>query len=171
MLMLGRLSRAAVLAAAMFVLLAPVRAQMPAPSPSPDAMAAAKDLIITMNLTEQFKAMMPSIMKTLKPAIVQGRSEIDRDYDAMVPVLLEGFSARLSELSDAAALVYASNFSADDLRALTAFYKTPTGQRLLQKTPVVMQQTMTAGQKFGQSVAADMRDKMIEELRKKGHTL
>jgi hypothetical protein len=34
-----------------------------------------------------------------------------------------------------------------------------------------MQQTMTVGQKFGQSVAADMQKRMIEELRKKGHTL
>jgi hypothetical protein len=114
---------------------------------------------------------MPSLMKTLKPAIVQGRSDVDRDYDAMTPILLEGFQSRLGELMDAAAIIYASNFTADDLHVLTAFYKTPTGQRLLQKTPVVALQTMTAGQKFGQSVAADMQKRIIEELRKKGHAL
>jgi uncharacterized protein len=169
--MLGRLSRAAGLAVAMFVLLAPARAQTPAPTPSPDSLAAAKELVTTMNLVEQFKAMMPALMKTLKPAIVQGRSEVDRDYDAMTPILLEGFQARLGELTEAVAIVYSSNFTADDLHALTAFYKTPTGQKFLQKTPIIMQQTMTAGQKFGQSVAADMQKRIIEELRKKGHTL
>jgi hypothetical protein len=30
---------------------------------------------------------------------------------------------------------------------------------------------LQAGQKFGQSVAADMRQRIIEELRKKGHDL
>ena len=169
--MLGRLSRAVGLAAAFFLLLAPVRAQMPSPSPSPDSLAAAKELISTMNLVEQFKAVMPSLMKALKPAIVQGRSDVDRDYDAMTPILLEGFQSRLGELMDAAAIIYSSNFTADELHALTAFYKTPTGQKFLQKAPVVALQTMTAGQKFGQSVAADLQKRMIEELRKKGHAL
>jgi uncharacterized protein len=171
MLMSGRFFRAVGLAAAFFLLLAPARAQTPSPSPSPDSLAAAKELIGTMNMAEQFKAIMPSLMKTLKPAIVQGRSEVDRDYDAMTPILLEGFQSRLSELMDAAAIIYASNFTADDLHVLTAFYKTPTGQKLLQKTPVVALQTITAGQKFGQSVAADMQKRIIEELRKKGHAL
>jgi uncharacterized protein len=167
--MSSRLSRATgLIAALVFFFAAPVaRAQ----SPSPEALAAAKELVSTMNLVAQFKAMMPTIMKTLKPAIVQGRSDVDRDYDAMTPILLEGFQARLGELSEAVAIIYSSNFSADDLRALTAFYKTPTGQKFLQMTPVVMQQTMAAGQKFGQSVAADMQTRMIEELRKKGHPL
>ena len=89
----------------------------------------------------------------------------------MTPILLEGFQARMGELSEAVAIIYSSNFSADDLRAVTAFYKTPAGRKLLEKTPVVAQQTMAAGQKFGQSVAADMQKRIIEELRKKGHTL
>jgi hypothetical protein len=164
---LKRLFQTMGLFAAVFLVLAPARAQ----SPSADAVAAAKELVNTMNLTEQFKAMMPMLMKNLKPAIVQGRAEVDRDYDALVPILLEGFESRMGELSDAVAIVYSVNFSADELRAVTAFYKTSAGQKFLQKTPVVMQQTMTAGQKFGQSVAADMQKRMIEELRKKGHTL
>ena len=146
-------------------------AQSVAPSPSPDALAAARELVTTMNVTEQFKALMPTILKNLKPAIVQGRSNVDHDYDAMTPLLLEGFQMRFAELSEAVAIIYSTNFSVDDLRTLVAFYNTPTGQKLLQKSPVVMQQSMTAGQKFGQSVAADMRQRIIDELRKKGHDL
>jgi uncharacterized protein len=165
--MSNRLFRLAGLFALVLLLAAPARAQ----SPSPDALAAAKELVTTMNLAEQFKALMPMIMKNLKPAIVQGRNDVDRDYEAMTPILLEGFEARMGELSEAVAIVYSSNFSADDLRAVTAFYKTPAGRKLLEKTPLVAQQTMAAGQKFGQSVAADMQKRIIEELRKKGHTL
>jgi len=142
-----------------------------AQSASPETLATAKELLSTMNLADQFKALMPAIMQNMKAAVVQGRSDVERDYDAMTPILLEGFQARLGELSEAVAIVYAGNFSADDLRALIAFYKTPTGQKFLQKTPVVMQQTMAAGQKFGQSVASDLHQRMIDELRKKGHTL
>jgi hypothetical protein len=165
--MLNRLFRIAGLFAAVLLLTAPARAQ----SPSPDSTAAAKELVNTMNLADQFKTVMPMIMKNLKPALVQGRSDLDRDYDVTVPILLEGFQARIGELIDAVAVIYAGNFSAEELRAVTAFYKTPAGQKFLLKTPALMQQTMAAGQQFGQSVAADMQKRMIEELRKKGHTL
>ncbi len=170
--MSGRLFRIAALVAAVFLFVSPLaRAQLAAPSPSSDALAAARELITTMHMADQFKAMMPTILKSLKAAIVQNRSDVDRDYDAMTPVLLDGFQARVGELSEAVTIIYASNFSVEDLQALNAFYKTPTGQRLLQKTPSVLTQTMAAGQKFGQSVAADLRQRMLDELRKKGHDL
>lgn len=165
--MLNRLFRMAGLFAAVLLLTAPARAQ----SPSPESTAAAKELLNTMNLAEQFKALMPMIMKNMKPALVQGRTDLDRDYDVIVPILLEGFQARIGELIDAVAVIYAGNFSAEELRAVAGFYKTPVGQKFLQKTPALMQQTMAAGQQFGQSVAADMQKRMIEELRKKGHAL
>jgi uncharacterized protein len=147
--------------------LTPVRAQ----SPASDAEAAARELIVTMKIDDQFKALLPMIMKTMKPAIVQNRADVEREYDALVPVLLAGMQARLGEFSDAVVAVYASNFSADELRAATAFYRTPAGQTFLQKSPLVAQQTMLLGQKFGQSVGADAQKRMIEQLRGKGYKL
>jgi len=102
---------------------------------------------------------------------VQGRAEVDKQYDALVPMMEEAFKARVSEMIDAAAIVYAKNFSADDLHALNEFYKTSAGQRLLQKLPVVSQELLSAGTKFGQSVGRDLQQRMIEELRKKGVNL
>jgi hypothetical protein len=156
----------ALLAALLFSLM-PVRAQ----SPVNDTEAAARELITTMKLDEQFKTLMPAIMKTIKPAIVQNRPDVERDFDALMPVLMAGMQARMGELLDAVVAVYASNFSADELRAATAFYRTPAGQKFLQKNPLVAQQTMLLGQKFGQSVGAEAQKRMIEELRNKGHTL
>src|SRR6185295_18624836 len=53
-----------------------------AQSPSPEARAAARDLIATMKLTDQFKVLMPMIFEQFKPVIVQGRPEVERDYNA-----------------------------------------------------------------------------------------
>jgi uncharacterized protein len=69
------------------------------------------------------------------------------------------------------AAVYARNFTADELRQVTAFYRTPVGQKMLEKLPAITQESMTVGQKFGQSVAAELRTRMIEELRKRGHKI
>jgi hypothetical protein len=149
------------------LVLAPVHAQ----SPNAGAEAAAKELIDTMKLPDQFKAMLPMIFRQIKSSLVQNRPEVDRDYDALAPKLLDTMNGRIEELASAIALIYASNFSEAELRDLTAFYRTPTGQKLLQKLPFVTQQTMIAGQKFGQSAAADLQKQMREELRRKGHDL
>jgi hypothetical protein len=142
-----------------------------AQAPSPEALAAAKELIETVHLNEVYKAIIPTMMKTLRPAVVQGRPEVDRQYDALVPVMMEAFQDRVSEMSEAAAIVYARNFSADDLHALNEFYKTPAGQKLVQKLPVVTQELTSAGAKFGQSLGRDVQQRMIDELRKRGVNL
>jgi uncharacterized protein len=147
------------------------RAQAPSPEASPEALAAAKELVVTIHLDQQLSAVLPAIIKNLKPSIVQGRSEVDRQYDALAPFMLEGFKARMSELTDAAAIVCARNFSTEDLLALSAFYKTPLGQRLLQKLPTVTQEVMLVGGKFGRSVGEEVGKRMIEELRKRGVNL
>jgi hypothetical protein len=166
--MIGNILRLAVVAALQLLLAAGIaRAQ----SPSPDALAAARELVETMHLDDQLKAILPAVFKNMKASVVQGRAEVEREYDALVPIIMNGFQARASEIVEAAVIIYARNFSPDDLRALNQFYKSEVGQRFLQKTPIVAQELMLAGNKFGQSVAVDIRQRMIEELRKKGVNL
>jgi len=142
-----------------------------AQAPAPEAIAAARELVETMHLNDQYNAIVPGIFKNLKPAIVQGRADVERQYDALSPAIIDAFRQRVSEMSDAAAVVYAKNFSIEDIHALNDFYKTPTGQRLLQKLPTISQEMMGAGMKFGQSIGGEVQGRMIEELRKKGVTL
>jgi hypothetical protein len=153
--------------AVLLALVAPAAAQ----SPASDSEIAARELIATMKLSDQFTLMLPMVFKAMKPAIVQNRPDVDRDFDALVPVLQQKMAARINELMEAVVVIYSSNFSAQELRDLIAFYKTPTGQKLLQKTPALTQQTMIAGQKFGQSAGAEAQKEMIEQLRNKGHAL
>jgi uncharacterized protein len=142
-----------------------------AQAPSPEAVAAAKELVETMHLNDQYNAIMPTIMKNLKPMIVQGRADVERQYDALAPAMVDAFRERMSEMSEAVALVYAKNFSVDDLHALNEFYKTPTGQKFREKMPAISQEMMGAGMKFGQSIGGEVQKRMVDELRKKGVNL
>jgi hypothetical protein len=146
-------------------------AQVPPAAPNAAATAAARSLVTTMKLADQFKAIMPVILQGLKPAIVQGRPEVERDLDAMMPKLLEAFSPYYNQMIDGIVSVYATNFTADELREIEAFYNTSTGQKMLLKTQTVMQQSMQVGQLFGQKAAEDLRNVAVEELRKKGHKI
>src|SRR5262249_38444319 len=140
-----------------------------AQSPPPDAMAAARELVVAMHGADQLKTVLPILMQQLKPAIVQGGAEIERDYDVIVPQLLDGVAARSSEFMELVATVYARIFTADELRQVTAFYRAPIGQKLLAKMPTITQESMLAGQQWGQAVMADMRTRILDELRKRGH--
>jgi hypothetical protein len=157
---------AAWLAATVFVL-HPARAQ----TPTPETLAAAKELVVTMRATDQLKTLFPMILQQLKPAISQGRPEVERDYEAAIPQIVAAADARMSEFVDAIATVYAAHFTADELRQIGLFYKGPVGQKFLQNMPKIMQDSMTVGQKFGQSLAEDLRNRMTDELRKKGHKI
>ena len=148
---------------------APAAAQSPAPPA--DSLAAAKELVTVMRLGDQLKALLPIIMQGMKPAIVQNRPEVERDYDAVLPLMLGLTNERIGEYIDVMAAIYARNFSAAELGEVTAFYRTPTGQKMLEKLPSLTQESMFAGQQFGQSLAREFELRVKDELRKKGHNL
>jgi uncharacterized protein len=161
---------AAAILAVTFILGGPAAAQ----SVSPEAVAAARELVLVMRASEQFKTILPLIMRQLKPAIVQGRPEVERDFDAMMPVLQEMMNAQnetIAKLVDDIAMIYARNFTVDEMRRVTAFYREPVGQKFLDKMPVITQESMSAGQEFGRAIALELRKRMVEELRKRGHKI
>ena len=76
----------------------------------------------------------------------------------MMPMFYEGALKRANELSDTIATIYAGNFTAEELREVIAFYRTPTGQKLLARQ--AMQQSMTAGEEVGRAVMNDVLQQM-----------
>jgi hypothetical protein len=137
----------------------------------PEARAAAKELIIASKAADQIKTIVPLVMQQMKPAIVQNRPQVAQAYDAIVPLMLEIMNSQIEAFVDALAIVYARNFTTDELREIAIFYRTPAGQKLLKTLPVVMQETMVLGQKFGEVIAKDLEDKIVKELRKRGHDI
>jgi uncharacterized protein len=140
-------------------------------APTQDALAAARELVQVARATDQLKLILPSIIQALKPAVVQGRPEVEKDFDAFAPALLDNMTARLPEFTAEIVVIYARNFTPEEMRQMTAFYRTPVGQKLLEKLPTVTQESMRVGQAWGQRIGAEVQNRMIEELRKKGHNI
>jgi hypothetical protein len=145
----------------------PARAETPAS----DAMTAARSLVTTMKLADQYKALLPAILLSLKPALTQDRPEIERDYEAMMPMITEAFTPYYTSMVDGIAAIYATNFTAAELRDIEAFYRQPTGQKMLAKMPAISQQALAVGQEIGRKAAEDLRQRLTEALRQKGHKL
>jgi hypothetical protein len=160
--------RRLLIVACLLLLSAPaVRAQ----TPSSDAMTAARSLVTTMKLADQYKALLPAILLGLKPALTQDRPEIERDYETMMPMVADAFEPYYTSMVDGIAAIYATNFTAAELRDIEAFYRQPTGQKMLEKMPVISQQALAVGQEIGRKAADDLKARLTEALRQKGHKL
>lgn len=154
----------ALLTAAALLAAGPLRAQ----TPPADSLAAARELVQVMKATDQFKAVLPTIFANLKPAFVQGRPEVEKDFDAIMPLIIAGAVKRVNEFADKLAVIYANNFSLDELHNLTAFYRTPTGQKLIARQATIARESMAMGQQFGQTLVEDLKEQITEELRRRG---
>ena len=143
----------------------------PAQTASPDAMAAARSLVVTMRQADQYRALLPEILLALKPALTQDRPEIERDYEAMTPVIVDAFAPYVQQMVDQLANVYATNFTVDELKQIEAFYKQPAGQKLLLKEAAIEQAATQIGQDGGRKASDDLRARLTQALRQKGHKL
>lgn len=68
-------------------------------------------------------------------------------------------------LLDIVAPAYVQHFTIDEMNEIIAFYKTPTGKKLIEKQPLIMQQTMVASQQWGMELV----QKMTTILKEKGY--
>jgi len=140
-----------------------------AQTPSPEAMTAARALVTTMKLEARYKAMLPVILLGIKPALVQDRPEIERDYDAMAATAADVYTPYSNAMLDTVSALYASTFSVDELRQIEAFYRTAVGQKLLEKQSAVAQQGDDLVRDISRKAADELKVRLIETLRQKGH--
>ena len=140
-----------------------------AQTPSPEAMTAARNLVTTLKLSDQYKALLPVILLGLKPVLTQDRPELERDFDAKLPTMAEAYAPYYTAMVDGAAAIYASNFTVEELREMEAFYRRPAGQKLLDKSQALNQQSTQIGQDISRKATEDLRARLAELLRQKAH--
>jgi hypothetical protein len=142
-----------------------------AQTPSPEAFMAAKSLVATMKLGEQYKMLLPAILLRIKPVVTQERAELESDYDLIATKVGDLYTPYYNEMLGQAATVYASNFTVDEMRLMEAFFRQPAGQKLIEKWPAIARQTAQIGEDISRKAAEDLRLRLTDALRQKGHKL
>ena len=66
--------------------------------------------------------------------------------------------------------LYDKYYTTEDIRAVNAFYETPTGQKLISTLPQVMQEAMKVGQEYGEKMAKQAAEEAEQELKSKSAT-
>jgi uncharacterized protein len=142
-----------------------------AETPSPEAMNAARKLVVTLRIADQYRALLPQLLLKLRPVVAQDRPEIEHDYDAMTAPGAEIYAPFFASIIDQIAAVYAASFTLDELRQIEAFYAQPTGRKLLEKSDALAQASAQIGQDVSQKATDELKQRLVEALRQKGHKL
>lgn len=159
--------RVLMVAAALLLLVCGASAQ----TPSPEAMSAARRLVVTLKIADQYRAQLPQLLLKLRPVVAQDRPEIERDYDALTAPGSEIYAPFAASMIDQIAAIYAQSFTADELRQIEAFYAGPAGRKFLEKSDALTQASAQVSQDVSQKAADELKQRLIEALRQKGHKL
>jgi hypothetical protein len=91
-----------------------------------------------------------------------GRGEAAARFveDHLAPAL----RARMGELEDVFVHLWAGNFDAPELEEIIAFYRSPLGRKLIERSPRLMQQGMAAGAAWGERVEREALEQLRSEM-------
>ncbi|AWM03556.1 DUF2059 domain-containing protein [Bradyrhizobium amphicarpaeae] len=142
-----------------------------AQAPSPEAMSAARKLVVTLKVADQYRALLPQLLLKLRPVVAQDRPEIERDYDAVTAPGSNIYAPFVASMVEQIAVVYAQSFTVDELRQIDGFYAQPAGKKFLEKSDALAQASAQIGQDVSQKAADELKQRLIEALRRKGHKL
>lgn len=75
--------------------------------------------------------------------------------------------AKPERMVDLVVPIYMEHFTDEEIDAMLVFYKSEAGQSVIRKLPIVTQESILAGQQWGQEIGFEI----IEELKAKGYNL
>jgi len=71
--------------------------------------------------------------------------------------------ATINDLTEMLVPVYLKYMTKEDLEEMIKFYQTPVGSKFAKSTPLIMQESMQVGQKWGMKIGEDFKKKMKEK--------
>ncbi len=154
-----------------FLLAAPicVSAQAAGESEVPDKADVMKFLDL-MHAREQMEQVLAGMVKQMKSGAEQGfkqkvpdatpeqLAKVDKLFDTLFAAL------PMDDLLDAIVPIYQKHLTKADLAAVTAFYSSPAGQKILKELPAIMAESMQAGGDIGRRVFTAKSEELDRQL-------
>jgi uncharacterized protein len=151
----------------------PAGAQQPTAPPaaplkpvSPSALQAARDLLAVKNVSQVYAGAVPNIVERAKTQLLGSNLSYQKDLNEIAVSIAQQAAGREKEIGEQMAKIYANDFTEQELKDLTAFYKSPLGQKVLMQEPKSIQAAMAFmgqwAQTFGESVVAQFRAEMAK---------
>ncbi|MBC8049691.1 MAG: DUF2059 domain-containing protein [Chitinophagales bacterium] len=127
-------------------------------APDPARVAAAQDLMNATGVSKQLDGMMTSMISRFQQDAA-GDGNMQQGHAASMAA--EAFTGRFASYKEEMlrdfAVLYATRFTAEEMKAVADFYRGETGSKFVQSMPELMQQGSQIGIKYAQKMMDDLK--------------
>ena len=152
---------AAVLAASAFVAIA---SQSYAQEIAESHLQAARATITAVKATDTYDIILPAAAQQLKQELIQQNPDLTEVIIATVDEKALGLAGRRADLEREAAIAYAKIFSEPELNAITTFYNSDTGKKLLASGPIVAREVVKAAEIWQRGISRDLATEVGKQI-------
>ena len=153
-------------AAALAVIVAgSMAAPLQAQEISEEHLAAAREAIASINATDRYDNILPGLAEGLKAQFIQASPNFQEQISAAVDEQALELAPRRADLEREAATIYAKAFTLDELKAISSFYATEAGKKLLTNGPLVSRELAKAAEIWANGISRDLNNQSTAVLR------
>lgn len=156
------LAASAALSLALFC--ASAQAQQPSAPPSAAALGYAKEILTSKHVESIYQGAVPGLVQRTKDVLLQNNLNYQKDLNEVAVKVAKDLAGREKEIGEEMAKIYASTFTEQELKELSAFYKSPLGVKVIAQEPgafVAARQFMDQwAQKFSEEINGKFRAEM-----------
>jgi hypothetical protein len=138
---------------------------------SESQLAAAKAAAIASPMAQEFGNLLPFLAQRVQNRLVSLRPDLHELIAKTVEDQALRLAARRADLDNAVALLWAREFTEDELKQIAAFYESDVGKKVITVGSKLGQQTVQAASNWSNRVGEELLDKTREELKKQGYDL
>lgn len=171
---IARALRVGALTIALGMLASGAFAQQPAPKGPPPSAAQvqlARDIIDASGAARAFDGIIPSIMQQAYASFLQQNPDLQKPLVEAITAIRGDFEKRQPEIVALMATAYASHFTEAELKELIAFYRSPTGMKLVKELPAVLEESFARAREWGAKTSEEFIAALRVEMKKRGHTI
>ena len=132
----------------------------------PEHVQAARAAIAALGVTDRFDNILPNVSERLKVQLIQAYPNLEDTIASKVDEEALKLAPRRGDLEREAALVYAKAFTIDELKAMTEFYSSDAGKKLLKDGPIATRELVKAADIWTAGVARDLEKQANDALLK-----
>ncbi len=135
---------------------------------APEHLEAAKQAVTASQSTTSLDDLLPNMAEDTKRRLIDQRPDAAEQITAIVDDVAIELASRRGVLEVEVATGYAKIFSADELKAITAFYQSEAGAKLIRETPVIGRSIDQAARVWAQGIQRDMQDMATKKMEEAG---
>jgi hypothetical protein len=138
---------------------------------APSHLAAAREVVIGSGIVRTFDNFVPQFGAQIMQTIGATRPGLVKQLEDTIVALKPEFDAQKEEIISQTARLFALKMSELELKDVSVFFKSPSGQRYVEAQPEILDDIFQATQDWSQKLSEFMMTRVRQEMAKKGHNL